>query len=102
MNEIEKLIESLPVNIQKKVKVKCSCGRDYEKTVTYELRIKHKRSYGLEGHVRQMYYIYYVCPSWDVDSINKYISTHTGMGFQTIKEAIEDLKKFDKVNNEKN
>lgn len=92
--EFENLINTLPVRIHKQKKIECYCGAEHEKLVTYKLQLNIDRSYGLNGHFRPQYNLYYKCSDFSIGNPNRYIGNIGGLGFCTFKDAYDDLLRY--------
>ena len=88
--EFENLINTLPVRIQKQKKIKCYCGAEHEKLVTYKLQLNIDRSYGLNGHFRPQYNLYYKCSDFSIGNPNRYINSGLRVS-DILKLKVEDV-----------
>lgn len=94
--EFENLINTLPVRIQLKKEVRCSCGAVHTETITYQLKLDVDIYYSGERNQisRPIYRLYYKCSNFSIGNSNRYIGVNAGLGFYTFKEAYEDLLRY--------
>lgn len=87
--KVEEKLNKLPFFINKRITQKCECCGKSEitKILNYELRIKILPH--CDGH---RYLIYYKSNNYGISFDSKYIGEHSGSGFKTIEEAIENFK----------
>jgi hypothetical protein len=89
----ENLINTLRNRITKTIEQECICGASVTKRISYDLQIKILPHTTINGDFSYRYLIFYHTTDF-VKDYNKYIGEHAGMGFETIKEAVEDLKRY--------
>lgn len=92
--KFENLINTLPVRIQRKEEVQCSCGAIHTETVGYQLKLDIDRHYSGDYNqfIRPIYRLYYECSKYIVGK--KYIGYTGSLGFCTFKEAYDDLLRY--------
>lgn len=90
MTSIEYLISKMPVNIQRYYDEQCyGCGKISRKMLTFELRIDISQYEVSPNVVKPRYKMYYRAG-------DKVIGCSTGLGFLTLKEALQDLLTYKK------
>ena len=103
MNDVENLLDELPYRITKKLQGRCTtCGNEFESRTAYELQIDiflHETSRNV---IKKRYRIYYRSPDYYMFGKDKIIECNTGLGYKTIKEAVENLKTYLKSEDIKN
>ena len=92
---IEDLLNSIPLRIYKKLKDYCfSCGREYEKSVEYYLKIEILQHEDRPNVMKKRFKMFYETSSIGTGDKRKYIGKSTGLGYLTLKEAFEELKGY--------
>lgn len=90
MTSIEYLISKIPVTIQRYYDEQCyCCGHISRKMLTFSLHIEVLQYECRPNIVKPRYKMYYRAG-------DKVIGDKTGLGFSTIKEALEDLLTYKK------
>lgn len=90
----EFIFEQFRTSIQKFIHYKCSCGQNLCKMCTFNLKFDISNcNYYKDGKdtPRHRYKLYYKCD--ELSGMDRYIGNPTGMGYITIEEAAEDLRR---------
>lgn len=97
-NEIkpESIFEQFSTSIQKLMNYKCSCGQELHRMCTFHLKFDifncnrlTKKGKDISSH---RYKLYYKCD--ELSGMDRYIGDPTGIGYKTIEEAAEELKRY--------
>jgi len=88
MNEIEILLNELPMTIQKFETQKCKCGDKYEQRVDYDLKIDVSQHCNKQG-CHKRYRVYY-----EGDFNGSKIGISVGMGQVSLLDALKELQEI--------
>ena len=89
---IEDLLNTIPLRIKKVVESNCPyCNTSYKYTCEYTLKIDVSQHEKRQGIVTKRYKMFYETSSFTIENEKRYIGRRTGLGFETLKEAFNDL-----------
>lgn len=89
---VEQIIASMPYSIEREETSRCGCcGAEKTVTLRYTLALKVFRSYGTDG-AKDHYHAYYMACCRENGYEIRYIGDNTGIGYDTLSEALLALK----------
>lgn len=101
---IEDLLNTIPLRILKFVDSHCPhCNTPHKQACEYKLKIDVSQYEKRKDVVTKRYKIYYETSSFGLGDNRRYIGNPAGLGFETLKEAFNELKGYldeRKINND--
>lgn len=90
---IEDLLNTIPLRIKKVVESNCPyCNKPYKYTCEYTLKIDVSQHEKRQGIVTKRYKMFYETSSFGMGNEKRYIGRCTGLGFETLEEAFNEMK----------
>lgn len=90
---IETLLNTIPLRIKKVIESNCPhCNTPYKYTCEYMLKIDVSQHEKRKGIVTKRYKMFYETSYFGIGNEKRYIGRCTGLGFETLEEAFNELK----------